>query len=84
LSGDHAAARAALASALDARQHSQSASLLLAALDLHEGEGDRAHLLAARALAERAGDDDPWRLFLYGRYPELPVRVANLRRAVRQ
>ena len=77
-------ARESLAAALDARPGSQSATLALASLNLRLGEADLAHEQAEASLAQRATDDDPWRLFLYGRFPTLPKLISDLRDKVRR
>jgi hypothetical protein len=78
--GDLAAARPSLAAALDTRPNSQSAAVALAAIDLKEGEAARAYDRARASLDDKTKADDPWRLFLYGHHPKLPVLVAELRR----
>jgi tetratricopeptide (TPR) repeat protein len=80
---DTDAAAAAFRAALDARPKSQSASLALAAIELRRGNGGRAYELAQGTL-ETSGDADPWRLFLYGRYPQWPALRTALRRLVTQ
>ena len=69
--------------ALEVRPHSQSATLALASLELQRGEAARAHDLASASLASLPDDADPWRVFLYGHYPQLPSLVADLRKYVR-
>jgi hypothetical protein len=49
---------------------------------LGRGEAARAFELAESSLARRAGDNDPWRQFLYGHYPQFPDRLAELRKQV--
>jgi tetratricopeptide (TPR) repeat protein len=80
---DSAAAIPALQAALAERPASQSAALALASLELQRGDAGKAHDLARVALDERRTDVDPWRLFLYGHHPLWPVRLAELRRAVK-
>ena len=58
--------------ALDARPNSQSATIGLAALQFLRGDAGAAYDAIERARVERPHDDDPWRMFLYGSYPELP------------
>ena len=77
-------ARESLTAALESRPNSQSATLALASLELRRGDADAAHARAEAALAERARDDDPWRLFLYGRYPTMTKLIDDLRAAVRR
>lgn len=81
--GDVPQAIAGYAAALDARPGSQSASLALAALELHRGDATRSVELARASLAGPSPASDPWRQFLYGRYPRLPALVARLRAAVK-
>jgi len=83
LAGDAEAAVAHLRAALEARPGSQSATVALAALELQRGDAAAAYLLAQTTLEMRAGDDDPWRLFLYGHHPRLAALVAELRTRVR-
>jgi tetratricopeptide (TPR) repeat protein len=78
------AARESLAGALEARPNSQSATLALASLELKQGDADIAHARAESSLAERPRDDDPWRLFLYGRFPDLSRLIAEMRERVRR
>lgn len=77
------AARIAMNLALDARPQSQSAVLVLAALDMRAGEGDTAHDTIVESLTRRPADDDPWRLFLYGRHPQLGEFINALRAEIR-
>jgi hypothetical protein len=79
---DVAAAASAFGTALDARPHSESASLALAALALQRGEAERAYALAREPFADRPGDVDPWRQFLYGRFPQLPALIGQLRAGI--
>lgn len=81
--GDLRAAESQFALALEARPHAQSATVGLAALRHLRGDGESAYGLVAASLDERPGDDDPWRLFLYGDYPRLPALLARLREAIR-
>ena len=76
------AARVAIDLALEARPNSQSAALVLAALDMRNGDGDSAHEVIVESLTKRPADDDPWRLFLYGRHPKLPAYIAALRKEI--
>jgi hypothetical protein len=78
------AARVAIDLALEARPNSQSAALVLAALDMRNGDGDSAHEVIVESLTKRPADDDPWRLFLYGRHPRLPAYIAALRKEIGQ
>jgi tetratricopeptide (TPR) repeat protein len=80
--GDLKAAEAMLASALDARPHSQSATLGLAALRYRRGDAEPAYGLIESAFRERPADDDPWRMFLYGDFARLPSLIAELRRRI--
>jgi tetratricopeptide (TPR) repeat protein len=70
--------------ALAARPDSQSAALALSALELQRGEAARAETITARSLTNRPDDADPWRLFLYGHHPRLPLLIAELRKQVLQ
>ena len=65
------AARVAINHALAVRPKSQSAALVLAALDMRNGDGDSAHETIVNSVTKRPTDDDPWRLFLYGRHPKM-------------
>ena len=78
------AARVAINLALEARPQSQSAALVLAALDMRAGDGDTAHEGIALSLGKRPADDDPWRVFLYGRHPRLAELVNVLRAEIRR
>ena len=80
--GDLAAAEAYYRAALGARPQSQSATLGLAALLYLRGEAREAHDLVEASRTGRPRDDDPWRMFLYGDFPRLPMLVAELRRLV--
>jgi len=79
---DRDAAAAAFSAALDVRPGAQSASLALAAIELQGGHGSRAYELSERAIDTGQGDADPWRLFLYGHYPQWPTLHASLREQV--
>jgi tetratricopeptide (TPR) repeat protein len=82
------AAAAAFEAALRERPRSQSASLALAAIELQAGRAERADELARASIDHGAAgdhgaaDDDPWRLFLYGRYPQLADLLKALRSEV--
>jgi tetratricopeptide (TPR) repeat protein len=65
--------------ALEARPGSQSATIALAALQFLRGDASAAYDAIERSRAERPHDDDPWRMFLYGSYPQLPGLIAQLR-----
>jgi hypothetical protein len=80
--GDLTGAETLFASALDVRPHSQSAALALAALKYRRGDAEPAYALIEAAFRERSGDDDPWRLFLYGDFPRLTSHIAELRRHI--
>jgi tetratricopeptide (TPR) repeat protein len=80
--GDLKGAEALLASALEVRPHSQSATLALAALKYRRGDVEPAYALVESSFRERAGDDDPWRMFLYGDFARLPSIIAELRRQI--
>ncbi|HEX5071076.1 MAG TPA: hypothetical protein VFV78_12745 [Vicinamibacterales bacterium] len=77
--GDAAAATAAYEAALTARPHSQSASIKLAVLRQLHGDAAGAQAIAQETLDRRPNDADPWRLFLYGHYPQLPALLAEIR-----
>jgi tetratricopeptide (TPR) repeat protein len=81
--GESAIAIPYLEAALKTRPGSQSAAVALASLELQRGDADNAHEIARRSLDERRADADPWRLFLYGHYPQWPARIADLRREVK-
>jgi hypothetical protein len=78
--GDLAGAEEMYKRALEARPHSQSATIALAALLFLRGDADAGYDAIERSRVERAGDDDPWRMFLYGDFQRLPERVAQLRK----
>ncbi len=80
-SGLLARAESEFASALDARPHSQSASIALAALRFQRGDASGAYALSADSLTKMKSDDDPWRLFQYGDYVKLAVKIQAMRRA---
>jgi tetratricopeptide (TPR) repeat protein len=69
----------AYAAALEARPHSQSASIRLAVLRQLRGDAAGAQSLAQESLDARPADADPWRLFLYGHYPQFPLLLAEVR-----
>ena len=71
-----------LQASLEARPHSQSSVLALASLELQRGEAARAQELTRASLQARPTDADPWRLFLYGHYPQWPRLIAELRSKV--
>ena len=50
---------------------------------LERGEAKEAYDLVEAARAERPRDDDPWRMFLYGNFAQLPALVGDLRQRVR-
>ena len=79
--GTLALAQELYVAALEARPHSQSASVALAALQLLAGDADNAYDLID-ATRERRLDDDPWRLFLYGTFPQLPPLLGQLRQRI--
>jgi hypothetical protein len=81
--GDLRAAETHYTGALAARPHSQSATLGLATLLYVRGEAKEAYDLVEAARAERPRDDDPWRMFLYGNFAQLPALVGDLRQRVR-
>ncbi|HYN09274.1 MAG TPA: hypothetical protein VES67_17965 [Vicinamibacterales bacterium] len=66
--------------ALEARPHSQSATIGLSALKFLRGDAGAAYDAMERARVERPHDDDPWRMFLYGSFPQLPDLIAQLRK----
>ena len=78
------AARVAINEALAVRPNSQSAALVLATLDMRNGDGESAHGGIVRSLTKLPTDDDPWRLFLYGRHPKLGAYINALRAEVRR
>jgi hypothetical protein len=80
--GDLDLAESLLASALEARPHSQSAAIALAALQYRRGAAEPAYALVEATFLQHPADDDPWRLFLYGDFPRLPALIAELRRLV--
>ena len=80
--GNLAGAEAFLRSALDVRPHSQSAAIGLAALTYRRGEAEPAYALIDSTFRERAGDDDPWRMFLYGDFTRLPGLIGELRQQI--
>lgn len=75
-------AEALYAKALEARPDSQSAALALAALQYLRGDAGAAYDAIEASRTKRAHDDDPWRLFLYGDYPQLGARIADVRKSV--
>ena len=77
--GDVDAADAHFAAALEARPHSQSAVIARAALRFQRGDATTAASLVESAFETRAGDNDPWRLFLYGDYRLLDERLRSMR-----
>jgi tetratricopeptide (TPR) repeat protein len=80
---DFEEAKRQFALALETRPNSQSAALALATLHLKDGEAARAYDLAEASFAKRPHDNDPWRLFLDGHHPHLPVLLADLRSKTR-
>ncbi|HSC29612.1 MAG TPA: hypothetical protein VLD67_20210 [Vicinamibacterales bacterium] len=77
--GDFVSAEAHYSSALEAREDSQSAAIALAALTFLRGDADAAYTLAASSVRVRPGDDDPWRMFLYGDFARLSGLLDELR-----
>jgi tetratricopeptide (TPR) repeat protein len=75
-------AEAHYSKALVARPNSQSATIALAALQFLRGDAGAAYDAIEASRAERPRDDDPWRLFLYGDYPQLSARIADVRKSV--
>ena len=69
--------------ALEVRPDSQSAALALASLEMQRGEAARADDLARVTLSSRPDDADPWRMFLYGHYPQLLSLITELRSHVK-
>jgi tetratricopeptide (TPR) repeat protein len=68
--------------ALAARPQSQSASLRLSVLRQLRGDASGAYALVQESLDARPTDADPWRVFLYGHYPQFPALIAAVRRQV--
>ena len=75
-------AEALYAKALEARPESQSATIALAALQYFRGDAGSAYDAIEASRTGRPRDDDPWRLFLYGDYPQLGARIADVRKTV--
>ena len=75
-------AEALYAKALEARPESQSATIALAALQYLRGDAGSAYDAIEASRAKRPHDDDPWRLFLYGDYPQLQARIADVRKSM--
>jgi tetratricopeptide (TPR) repeat protein len=80
--GNLAEAEALYSRALEARPQSQSATIALAALQFLRGDAGSAYDAIEASRTGRPRDDDPWRLFLYGDYPQLGARIADLRKSV--
>ena len=76
------AAMRAYEGALAARPHSQSATIRLGVLRILQGDAAGAQEIAQDSLDARPTDADPWRLFLYGHYPQFPALLADVRRQV--
>ena len=75
-------AEALYTKALEARPESQSATIALAALQYLRGDAGSAYDAMEASRTGRPRDDDPWRLFLYGDYPQLRARIADVRKSV--
>jgi tetratricopeptide (TPR) repeat protein len=75
-------AEALYSRALEARPRSQSATIALAALQYLRGEAGAAYDAIEALRTGPPRDDDPWRLFLYGDYPQLGARIADFRKSV--
>jgi tetratricopeptide (TPR) repeat protein len=67
--------------ALEARPHSQSAAIALAALLFQRGDAAGAYALSQDSLTKMKTDDDPWRLFQYGDFPQLKAKIQAMRNA---
>jgi hypothetical protein len=80
--GNLAEAEALYSRALEARPQSQSATIALAALQFLRGDAGSAYDAIESSRTGRPRDDDPWRLFLYGDYPQLGARIVDLRKSV--
>ena len=76
-------AATAFTAALQARPRTQSASVALASIEVQRGNGGRAHELAKQTLGATDADSDPWRLFLYGSYPQWSALRDALRAKIR-
>jgi hypothetical protein len=81
--GELSSAESHYRSALEARPRAQSATLALAALVHARGDANAAYALVAVAQEPRPpAAPDPWRAFMYGDFPRLPMLIAELRRLV--
>jgi hypothetical protein len=81
--GELSSAESHYRSALAARPRAQSATLALAALVHSRGDANAAYdLVAGSQAAPSPAASDPWRGFMYGDFPRLPMLIAELRRLV--